>query len=140
LLLAFGTYGVMGFLLYATLFAAAGSLVSRVEDVNAIVTPLTLIAVAGYMIGIYASMGLLDIRAGWIGVLTLIPFMSPFMMLGRIALGVATPLEVLGSLALLAGMIVVALWVAARIYALGVLLYGSRPGARTVLKLLREGM
>lgn len=140
LLLAFGAYGVMGFLLYATLFAAAGSLVSRVEDVNSIVLPMTLVATAGYLIGIYASMGLLDIRATWIGVLTQFPFMTPFMMLGRIAVGVATPLELVLSVALLAATIAIALWLAARIYAVGVLLYGSRPGARAVLQLLRQGM
>ena len=47
-------YGVLGFLLYASLFAAAGSLVSRTEDVNAVVMPLTLISTAGYLIGVYA--------------------------------------------------------------------------------------
>jgi ABC-2 type transport system permease protein len=140
MLLAFGAYGVLGFLLYATLFAAAGSLVSRVEDVSAIVMPMTLIATAGYMVGIYSALGLLDIRATWVGILALVPFTGPFMMLGRIATGVATPLEVALSLGLLAGMILVALWVAARIYAVGVLLYGSRPGPRVVARLLREGM
>ena len=42
MLLAFAAYGVLGFLLYACLFAAAGSLVSRQEDVNTAVMPLTL--------------------------------------------------------------------------------------------------
>jgi ABC-2 type transport system permease protein len=140
LLLAFGTYGVMGFLVYATLYAAAGSLVSRMEDVNSAVMPMTLLSTAGYMIGIYAAMGLLDIKAGWIAVLTQVPFLSPFMMLGRIAVGEATPLEVGLSLALLAVTIAAALWVAARIYSVGVLLYGSRPGAKAVWRLLREGM
>jgi ABC-2 type transport system permease protein len=140
MLLAFGAYGVLGFLLYATLFAAAGSLVSRVEDVSAIVMPMTLIATAGYLVGIYSALGLLDIRATWVGILALVPFTGPFMMLGRIATGIATPLEVVVSLGLLVAMILVALWVAARIYAVGVLLYGSRPGPRVVARLLREGM
>ena len=66
LLLAFGAYGVLGFLLYATLFAAAGSLVSRLVDVSAVVMPMTLIATAGYLVGIYSSAGMLDIRATWV--------------------------------------------------------------------------
>jgi ABC-2 type transport system permease protein len=140
LLLAFGAYGILGFLLYASLFAAAGSLVSRQEDVNAVVMPLTLISTAGYIVGVYAAMGLVDIRAGWVLVLTLIPFLSPFMMLGRAATGVAQPWEILLSMALLAAAIAVAIWVAARIYTVGVLLYGQRPGARAVWRLLREGM
>lgn len=140
LLLAFGVFGILGFLLYATLFAAAGSLVSRQEDVGAAVMPLTLMSTAGYMVGVYAAMGLLDIHALWVLVLTLFPFLSPFMMLGRIAVGAAAPWEVIVSLALLVAMLGAALWVAARIYAVGVLLYGSRPGYRAVWKLLRQGM
>ena len=64
-LVLFGIYGALGFLLFAVLYAAAGSLVSRQEDVNAIVMPMTLFATAGYMVGVYAAMGLLDIKAGW---------------------------------------------------------------------------
>ncbi len=140
LLLLFGLYGILGFLLYASLYAAAGSLVSRQEDVNAAVMPMTLISTAGYMVGVYAAMGLIDIRSGVITVLTFVPFLSPFMMLGRASTGVAQPWEVVLSLVLLAAMIAIAIWIAARIYAVGVLLYGQRPGARAVWRLLREGM
>ncbi len=140
MLIAFAAYGVLGFLLYAALYAAAGSLVSRQEDVNSAIMPMTLLSTAGYMIGVYAAMGLIDIRAGWIMILTLVPLLSPFMMLGRISVGAAAPWEVVLSLVLLVAAIGVAIWVAARIYSVGVLLYGSRPGARTVWRLLREGM
>ena len=140
LLLLFGLYGILGFLLYASLYAAAGSLVSRMEDVNSAVMPMTLISTGGYMIGVYASTGLLDARSGWITALTFVPFLSPFMMLGRVSTGIAQPWEVAVSLVLLVAMIVVAIWVAARIYTVGVLLYGQRPGTRAVWRLLREGM
>jgi ABC-2 type transport system permease protein len=140
LLLLFGAYGVLGFLLYASLYAAAGSLVSRQEDVNAAVMPMTLVSTTGYIVGVYAAMGLLDIRAGWIVALTQVPFLSPFMMLGRIATNVAQPWEIVLSIVLLVGAIGVALWLAARIYAAGVLLYGQRPGARALLRLVRVGM
>jgi ABC-2 type transport system permease protein len=140
LLLAFGVYGVLGFLLYASLYAAAGSLVSRIEDVNAAVMPMTFLSMGGYFVGVYASIGLLDVGSGWITALSLVPFFSPFMMLGRVAVDAAMPWEIVLSVALLVGAIVVAVWIAARIYAAGVLLYGQRPGARTVWRLLREGM
>ena len=140
LLLLFAAYGVLGFLLFASLFAAAGSLVSRTEDVNAVVMPLTLIATAGYLVGVYSSMGLIDSDAGWVATLALVPLTSPFMMLGRVAAAQAAPWEIVLSLVLLVAAIVVAIWVAARIYAVGVLLYGSRPGWRSVMRLLREGM
>lgn len=140
LLLLFGVYGVLGFLLYASLYAAAGSLVSRQEDVNTVIMPMTLASTGGYLIGVYAAMGLLDIKAGWIVALSQIPFLSPFMMLGRISTGVAAPWEILLSVALLVVFIAGALWLAARIYAAGVLLYGQRPGLRAIVRLVRVGM
>jgi len=140
MLLAFAVYGVLGFLLYSCLFAAAGSLVSRQEDVNTAVMPLTLLSAAGYMIAVYASTGALDIRAGWVVLLSLVPFLAPFMMLSRLADGAVTPWEILLSVALLVAMLGGALWVAARIYRAGVLLYGQRPGVISVWRLMRSGV
>ena len=140
LLLAFGVYGVLGFLLYATLFAAAGSLVSRQEDVNAAVMPMTCSRPPATWSASTPRWGCSTSSAGWIVGLTQVPFLSPFMMLGRIAVGAAAPWEIVSSLLLLVGDAGVALWIAARIYAVGVLLYGSRPGVRGVWRLLREGM
>ena len=140
MLLAFATYGVLGFLLYASLYAGVGSLVSKQEDVNSAVMPMTLLSTAGYMVGVYAAMGLLDIKAGWIVALTQVPLLSPFMMLGRVTAGAAAPWEVALSITLLIAAITCALWLASRLYAVGVLMYGSRPGARAVLRLLRTGI
>ena len=139
LLFVFGVYGVLGFLMYAALYAAAGSLVSRQEDVNVAIMPMTLVSTAGYIVGVYAAMGLLDIRAGWVTALSQVPFVSPFMMLGRITTGVAAPWEILLSIGLLIVSIVGALWLAARVYAAGVLLYGQRPGTRAIWRLVLTG-
>jgi len=140
MLLAFAVYGVLGFLLYACLFAAAGSLVSRQEDVNTAVMPLTLLSAAGYMIAVYASTGMLDIRAGWIVLLSLVPFLGPFMMLSRISDGAVQPWEIVVSVALLLAVLGAALWLAARIYRAGVLLYGQRPGVLAVWRMVRSGV
>lgn len=139
LLLLFGVYGILGFLLFAVLYAAAASLVSRQEDVNSVVMPMTLVATAGYMVGVYAAMGLLDIHAGWIVAFSQVPLVSPFMMLGRVTSGEAMVWEILLSVVLLVVAIIGALWLAARIYAAGVLLYGQRPGARDIWRLVRSG-
>jgi ABC-2 type transport system permease protein len=140
LLVLFGVYGVLGFLMFAVLYAAAGSLISRQEDVNAVVMPMTLVSTAGYLIGTYAALGLFDIRSGPITGLAQVPLLSPFMMLGRISKGVAAPWEIALSVALLVAFIAFALWLASRIYAAGVLLYGQRPGFRAVVHMVREGM
>ena len=139
LLLLFGVYGVLGFLLFAVLYAAAGSLVSRQEDVNSIVLPMTLIATAGYMVAVYASLGVIDIQTGWVLAIAQVPLVSPFLMLERVTAQDATIWEVLLSIALLVTAIAGALWLAARVYAAGVLLYGQRPSAREVWRLVRSG-
>src|SRR4029079_5026709 len=87
-------YGVLGFGLYAVLYAAAGSLVSRQEDVNQAVMPMTLVATAGYMVAVYSGTGLLDVKSGWLVVLSQVPFVSPFMMLSRIMTGDVSALEI----------------------------------------------
>jgi ABC-2 type transport system permease protein len=132
-------YGVLGFGLYAVLYAAAGSLVSRQEDVNQAVMPMTLTATAGYLVATYTATGLLDVRADWLAVLSQVPFLSPFLMLSRVSSGEATILEVVLSIVLLVAAILAAAWIAARVYAAGVLLYGQRPGIRALWRLMRSG-
>jgi ABC-2 type transport system permease protein len=140
LLLEFVIYGVLGFMLYAVLYAAAGSLVSRQEDVSQVVMPMALVSTAGYMIAVYAATGMLDIRSGAIVALSQVPFLSPFLMLSRSAAGEVAPWEIVLSIVLLLAAIAVSLWIAARIYAAGVLLYGQRPSLRTIWRLARTGM
>ncbi len=140
LLLLLGVFGVLGFLLYGVLYAAAGSLVSRQEDVQAAVMPLALVSTAAYLIAVYSSTGLLAIRDDWMAVLAQIPFVSPFLMLGLVTAGKVSAPEVLLAIVLLVASIGVALWIAARIYAAGVLLYGQRPGLRSILKMAHSGM
>ncbi len=136
----FGVFGVMfilGFALYSVLYAGAASLVSRQEDVNQIVAPLTLISVGGYLVASYASTGLIPIDSPLVVAMSFIPFFSPYLMLSRLGQGAATPIEVVVAVLLLVAFIPVALWVAARLYRSGVLLYGQRPTPRTLLRALR---
>ncbi len=139
MLILFGIYGVLGFLLYAVLYAAAGSLVSRQEDVNQAVMPMTMVSTAGYLVAVYAATGVLDVRSGWLIALSQVPFVSPFMMLSRITAGNVSVIEILVSIGILVLAIAGSLWFAARVYAAGVLLYGQRPGLRATWRLIREG-
>lgn len=137
LLGVFGVMFVLGFALYAVLYAGAASLVTRQEDVNQIVAPLTILSVGGYIVASYAGTGLIPIDSPLVVVLSYIPFFSPYLMLTRMGQGTAGPIEVLIAIALLAAFIPIALWVAARLYRSGVLLYGQAPTPRTLLKALR---
>jgi len=139
LLLAFGVFFVLGFALYAVLYAGAAALVSRTEDINQIVAPMTLVSNAGYLVAVYSSTGIIDASSRFVVVMSYIPFFSPYLMLSRLGAGHAGPLEVIVAMAILVVTVPIALWVAARFYAAGVLMYGQRPSLRLMLRVLRGG-
>ena len=136
LLLAFGVYYTLGFALYSLIYAAAGSLVSRPEDLQIIALPLSLIAIVGYIQAILALTGGIT---GFIRFASLVPFWSPFVMLTRLSVGRVEPMEIVVSISLLLVTILVTAVVAIRIYAAGVLLYGQRPGLRAYIAAARHG-
>jgi len=137
LLAAFGLFFILGFALYSVLYAGAAALVSRTEDINQIIAPMTLISTAGYLVAVWSSTGILSADSKLVVVMSYIPFFSPYLMLTRIGSGAATPVEVLVSLAILVVSIPAALWIASRFYAAGVLMYGQRPSLRLMLQVLR---
>ena len=134
LMLAFAVFYVLGFALYSLIYAAAGSLVSRPEDLQIIALPLSIVAIAGYGMGLLALTGGIT---GFIRLASYIPFWSPFVMLTRLSVGRVDPWELALSVALLVVTIVVVAIVAIRIYAAGVLLYGQRPGLRAYVAAAR---
>ena len=136
LLLAFTSFYVLGFALYALIYAAAGSLVSRPEDLQIIALPLSLIAIVGYFQAVLALSGG---TAGFIRFASYVPFWSPFVMLTRLSIGRVEPWEIVVSFGLLIVTIGIVGVIAIRIYSAGVLLYGQRPGLRAYLAAARHG-
>jgi ABC-2 type transport system permease protein len=136
LLGAFLVYFVLGFALYAALYAAAGSLLSRAEDLQIIALPLSIPAVAGYFPAVLALSGS---SAWFIRVASFVPFWSPFVMLSRIAVGRAEPWEVALSLLLLVLTVPLVTLLAIRVYRAGVLMYGQPPSLRTFVRAIRGG-
>lgn len=139
LVVVFGLFFLLGFGLYSVLYAAAGSLVSRQEELNQLVGPLTMVSTAGYLIAAWSASGILDLEKLPFSLLSYIPFFSPYLMLARFSSGSVGPSEVIVAAVILGITIVGALWVAARIYSAGVLLYGQQPGLRKVVAALRAG-
>lgn len=74
---------MLGYFLYATLAAFLGSVVSRIEDVQQTITPMTLLVVAGFMIAMF---GLNAPDAGFITVTSFIPFFTPMIMFLRVGM------------------------------------------------------
>ena len=133
-IVVFSIFFLGGFVLYSTLYAAAGSMVSRLEDVQQAAGPLMFVAMAGYFSS-FAALGAPD--AGWVGIASLVPFFSPYLMPARMLLAEPAPLEVALAILILLVTIVAAIWLASRIYSAGVLLYGQRLGWRNVLRATR---
>jgi ABC-2 type transport system permease protein len=135
LLAAYLAFFILGFTLYALIYAAAGSLVSRAEDLQVIALPLSLVAIGGYLLAIMALTG-----GG--GTLTrlasFVPFWSPFVMLTRLTISRVEPWELVLCFGLLILTIGGTLWLAVRVYAAGVLLYGQRPGLRAIAGAVRS--
>ena len=131
---AFVVLFVMGFLMYSLLYAALGSLVSRQEDVQSATSPLMMLIMVGYFMSVF---GLQAIDETWVRIASFVPFFSPYLMLARVSVGHVEAWEFALSVAILAVSIVVALFVAARIYSAGVLLYGQRVSLREVFRAAR---
>jgi ABC-2 type transport system permease protein len=138
LLVTFGILFVLGFGLYAVLYAGAAALVSRTEDINNIVAPLTMISTAGYLVAVWSSTGLFAPDSPLVTVMSYIPFFSPYLILARMGAGTMGPLEVLVATLILAACVPLALWFAARLYAAGVLMYGQTPSLRLFVRVFRR--
>ena len=135
ILAAFAAFFLLGFLLTALVYAAAGSLVSRQEDVQQVALPMLLVSFAAYFAAFFAST---SPNAAWVAPLSLVPFFSQYLMITRLVVGTVAPWELALAIGLLVAAILVALLVAARIYAAGVLLYGQRPSLAGVISAARS--
>jgi ABC-2 type transport system permease protein len=123
---------LLGLLLYATVYAAAASLVSRQEDLPAVITPLTMVIVIGFVFGI--NMLLSDRSSSAVAIMSVLPPFAPILMPGRMALGDAPAWQVALAIALAVLAIVALTWLAGRIYATAVLRTGARVKLRDALR------
>jgi ABC-2 type transport system permease protein len=125
---------VVGFFFYAAMYAAVGAMVSSEQDTQQVQMPVTMLLVIGVMcFQLIAS----SPRGGAAVVMTHTPFWSPLLMPMRYVLGGASLGEVALSLALLIGATFFVVRLAAKIYRVGVLMYGKRPSLRELLRWLR---
>jgi ABC-2 type transport system permease protein len=134
LLLLLLVYFILGFLLYATLFAAMGALVKRQDEVQNAIQPLTWLFMIGYIVSFF---GIYNPDATWVKVISYIPFWTPTTMLMRIGVGSATWWEILLTIVIMIVSIFVCAIFAARIYRYGVLMYGQKPSMRQLFKIAR---
>lgn len=127
-------YFVLGYFLYATLFAAVGSLVSRTEELGQAVMPITMLSLAAFYIGSF-SMSAPD--SILMKVSNYVPFFSPITMIVRMGIGTPKSWEIIISIVVLLISIYVFGWLSAKIYRTGVLLYGKRPTFKELRKAMK---
>ena len=133
LILSFVIYFALGYLLYASFFAAIGSAVENEADTNQLQMPVTVPLLLAFFIALYAFKAPDSQLVFW-G--SMIPFTSPIVMLARIPFGVPT-WELVLSIALLALTFAACAWMSAKIYKIGILMFGKKTSFKDLLKWLR---
>ena len=125
---------LFGYLFYSAMYAAVGAMVSSEQDSQQAQMPVTFLLVIG-MIAIMAVTN--EPRGNVAQFMTMVPFWSPMLMPVRYFLGGATGAEVGLSLAILALSTVVVSRIAAKIYRVGILMYGKRPSLAELIRWIR---
>jgi ABC-2 type transport system permease protein len=118
----FVLFFVTGYFLYAFICAAVGSTASRVEDAGSVSTLPMILATVSFVVSL-VSMSHID--AAYVHVLSFIPFFSPWIMFARLCMASATFIEAAVALAILIASVIFFGWLSAKIYRVGVMMYGK---------------
>ena len=132
--ISFLLFFVFGYLLYASMFAAIGSAVENEGDSSQLQLPVTIPLMIGFFVALYAFKAPDSQLVFWF---SMIPFTSPIVMLARIPFGVAT-WQLILSLAILIGTFVACAWASAKIYKVGILMYGKKSTFKDLWKWLKQ--
>lgn len=132
--LVFLAFALLGILLYLFIFAACGAIVSKIEDLQKAIMPVTMLVVIGFVISMSSLQGSADNKILTIG--SYVPFTSPYLMFVRyVSFGVSL-VELLISLAILVLTIVLVAWICTKIYRNATLKYGNKPSLFSEFKKL----
>ncbi len=122
-----------GYLFYSAMFAAVGSAVDSIQDAQQLQTPITIPIILALLVMITVINDPNSQMAFWF---SMIPFTSPVVMMARIPYGI--PLwEVILSLAILYASFTAMVWLSAKIYRVGIFMYGKKPTFRELLKWMK---
>ncbi|MDQ3674765.1 MAG: ABC transporter permease [Gemmatimonadota bacterium] len=122
---------ILGFIFYSSLYAAVGSSVNSEQEARQAATPLMIMIV---LAGVFIQPVLLNPTGTIAQVLSLVPITSPIIMPIRMAVTGVPPLEMAGSIGFLLLGCFAALWLASRIYRVGLLMYGKKPTMREMAR------
>lgn len=124
---------VLGFFIYAFLYGAIGSTASKLEDINTSVMPVTMLFIVAFMVVMF-SLASGDVDNMLMKVCSYVPFTSSMAMFTRIAMSTVPWYGILVSIVILIGSVVGVGVLSAKIYRVGVLLYGTKPKIGSIIK------
>lgn len=127
-------FALLGYFLYATLAACLGSVVSKIEDVQQMISPMTMLVVIAFMIAMF---GLGNPSASYITITSFIPFFTPMIMFLRVGMLEVPFWEIAISIGVLILTIVLLGIIGAKIYRGGVLMYGSSKSLKSIKNALQ---
>lgn len=134
LIIMFVLFFVGGYLLYASLYAAVGAAVDSETDTQQFMMPILMPLILAVYVGFFT---VIDNPHGTVSqVFSYIPFTSPVVMLMRIPFGVPIWQQVV-SVLILFGTFIGMVWFAAKIYRVGILMYGKKPSYKEIFKWLK---
>ncbi len=134
ILICFVVFFILGYMLYASLFAAIGSAVENEGDSNQLMLPVTIPLMLGFFIAIYAFKAPDSALVVW-G--SMIPFTSPIVMLARLPFGVPG-WQIILSIVLLVVTFAACAWISSKIYKVGILMFGKKSGWKDLWRWLRQ--
>ena len=128
---------LLGFLVYSFLFGAMASTVSKIEDLSSALMLIQIVFVIGFVAST-SAMSSGEVNSAFMKFLSLFPLTSPMAMFTRIAMSEVPGLEILLSVVFLIFATILIGYIAAKIYRVGVLMYGTKPTLRKIIKAIRE--
>ena len=132
--LAFVLYFAGGFLLFATLFAVVGAIVTNAQEAQQFVFPVLM----PFIIGLFIAMAAAENPGSTVAVIgSIVPFTSPIVMPVLVASSKVDPLHLLLSVGLLFGTAALIVWIAAKIYRVAIFATGQKPTGREILRWMK---
>ncbi len=134
IMIAFVLYFLGGYLLYASLFAAIGAAVDNQTDAQQFIMPITIILIVALYVGILTVPE--DPNGIVAQIFSFVPLTSPVVMMMRIPHGVPLIEQIISIIILFLSVILI-IWIAAKIYRIGILMYGKKPSYKELIKWLK---
>lgn len=127
----FIVFFILGYFLFGTLYAAIGSMVNSEKEAQQLLFPVSMFLIIPLMLMVLI---IRSPNSSLSVILSLIPFFAPILMLLRVAVLLPPYVQVGGSIVILVLTILVMIWIVAKIYRVGILMYGKRPKFQEIVK------